>query len=100
LFYLPNPLPGQGVEAPDDRVMSLWLADLGVNWLLAKEQRKTDRRDRRQTRRREKQVRHEIDGPARRRDFEEERAEDAVSEAAQEEARRIMAEALERAGVE
>ena len=74
----------------------MWLADLGVNWLLAKEQRKTDRRDRRQTRRREKQVRHEIDGPARRR---EPKVEVMVSEAAQAEARRRLAEALEWAGV-
>ena len=75
--------------------MPLWLADLGVNWLLQKEQRKTERADRRQTRRREKKVRREIDGPVQR----QEREEDAVSEAAQAEARRIMREALERAGV-
>jgi hypothetical protein len=76
--------------------MSLWLADLGVNWLIAKEQRKVDRRDRRDQRRREKALRHEIDGPVRRR---EPKLEDAVSEAAQAEARRRLAEALERAGV-
>jgi len=92
-------LHGYGVETHDDMVMSLWLADLGVNWLMAKEQRKTERADRRQTRRREKHLRHEIDGPVRRRDAKAERMEDAVSEAAQAEARRRLAEALERAGV-
>jgi len=79
--------------------MSLWLADLGVNWLIAKDRRKTDRADRRQTRRREKTIRHEIDGPVERREPRTERIEDAVSEAAKEEARRRLAEALERAGV-
>ena len=79
--------------------MSLWLADLGVNWLLAKDRRKVDRRDRRQTRRREKALRHEIDGPVRRREVQDQRGDDAVSEAAQAEARRRLAEALERAGV-
>ena len=74
----------------------MWLADLGVNGLLQKEQRKAERMDRRQTRRREKMLRHEIDGPAQRR---EPRKEVIVSEAAQAEARRILAEALERAGV-
>jgi len=88
-------LHGYGVETHDDMVMSLWLADLGVNWVIAKEQRKVDRRDRRDQRRREKQLRHEIDGSVRRR----EPIKNAVSEAAQAEARRIMAEALERAGV-
>ena len=92
-------LHGFGVEVHDDMVMSLWLADLGVNWLISKDRRKAERQDRRQTRRREKTLRQAIDGPARRRDLEEERAEDAVSETAKAEARRIMAEALERAGV-
>ena len=85
-------LHGYGVETHDDMVMSLWLADLGLNWLLAKEQRKTERQDRRQTRRREKTLRYEIDGPVGRREAIVERSEDPVSEAAQ-------AEALERAGV-
>jgi len=88
-------LHGYGVETHDDLVMSLWLADLGVNWLIAKDRRKAERQDRRQTRRREKTLRNEIDGPAQR----QERVEDAVSEAAKAEARRIMAEALERARV-
>jgi len=79
--------------------MSLWLADLGVNGLMAKEQRKAERADRRQTRRREKQLRHEIDSPVRWREPKAEPLKDAVSEAAQAEARRIMAAALERAGV-
>jgi len=92
-------LHGHGVETHDDLVMSLWLADLGVNWLMAKEQRKVDRRDRRDQRRREKAIRHEIDSPVGRREAEDQQVEDAVSEAAQAEARRIMAEALERAGV-
>ena len=56
-------LHGYGVETHDDLVMSLWLADLGVNWLMAKEQRKVDRRDRRDQRRREKTLRQEIDLP-------------------------------------
>ena len=103
-FFIPSParfteLHGYGVETHDDLVMSLWLADLGVNWLMTKEQRKVDRRDRRQTRRREKQVRREIDGPVRRREPRAERVEDAISEAAKAEARRRLAEALERAGV-
>ena len=92
-------LHGYGVETHDDLVMSLWLADLGVNWVIAKEQRKTERQDRRQTRRREKTIRQEIDGPVERREPKAERTEDAVSEAAQAEARRRLAEALERAGV-
>ena len=57
-----------------------------------------DRRDRRGQRRRAKQVQREIDGPVRRRETRAKQVEDAVSEAAQAEARRIMAEALERAG--
>ena len=77
----------------------MWLADLGVNGLMAKEQRKVERQDRRQTRRREKQMRREIDGPAQRREAKTGRIEEKVSEAAQAEARRIMTEALERAGV-
>ena len=72
------------------------MADLGVNWLMAKEQRKVDRRDRRDQRRRAKQVQREIDGPAQRR---EPKAEVMVSEEAKEEARRRLTEALERAGV-
>jgi len=75
------------------------LVDLGVNGLLAKEQRKAERADRRQTRRREKQLRREVDASVGRREPKTERTDDAVSEAAQAEARRIMAEALERAGV-
>ena len=79
--------------------MSLWLADLGVNGLIQKEQRKVDRRDRRDQRRREKALRQAIDGPVRRREAKIERMEDAVSEEAKEEARRRLAEALEQAGV-
>jgi len=91
---LPNPLRERpAVDARDDRVMSLWLADLGVNGLMAKEQRKVDRRDQR---RREKQLRQEIDGLAQRR---EPRMEVMVSETAQAEARRRLTEALERAGM-
>ena len=92
-------LHGYGVETHDDLVMSLWLADLGVNWLMAKEHRKTERADRRQTRRREKSLRREIDGPAQRREPKVEPSEEKVSEAAKEEARRRLAEALERAGM-
>jgi len=100
-LFLPNPrFERHGVEARDDRGLSLWLADLGVNGLLAKEQRKTDRQDRRKTRRREKELRHEIDGPVQRREPRAEQSEDAVSETAQAEARRILGEALEWAGVE
>ena len=62
-----------GVEAHDDLVMSLWLAYLGVNWLMAKEQRIAEHADRRQKRRREKTMRQEIDGPARRREPEDHR---------------------------
>ena len=99
LLFLPNPLPEPpAVEAHDDRVMSLGLADLGINWLIAKEQRKAERQDRRDQRRREKRVQHEIDGPVGRREAKAEHV-GGVSEAAQAEARRIMAEALERAGV-
>ena len=89
-------LHGYGVETHDDRVMSLWLADLGVNGLLQKERRKAERADRRHQRRREKTLRHEIDGPVERR---EAKAEVMVSEAAQAEARRRLDRALERAGV-
>ena len=92
-------LHGYGVETHDDLVMSLWLADLGVYGLIAKDRRKTERQDRRQQRRREKRVRYEIDGPVERREPKMERMEDAVSEVAQAEARRILAEALDRAGV-
>ena len=95
-FSLPNPPERHDVKAHDDRVMSLWLADLGVNWLIAKERRKSDCQDRRHQRRREKTLQREIDGPAQR---QEPKAEVTVSEAAQEEARRRLAEALERAGV-
>jgi len=89
-------LHGYGVETHDDLVMSLWLADLGVNWLLQKEQRKAERQDRRQARRRQKTLRHEIDGPVRGR---EAKVEVMVSEEAMAEARRRLAEALEMAGV-
>jgi len=95
-LFMPNPPEHHSVEAHDDLMMSLWLADLGVNGLMAKEQRKTERQDRRQTRRREKMIRHEIDGPVRR---QEPKVEVMVSEAAKEEARRRLTEALERAGV-
>ena len=79
--------------------MSLWLADLGVNGLLQKDRRKADRQYRRQARRREKELGREIDGPVEQRKSRVEQVEDAVSEAAKAEARRIMGEALERAGV-
>ena len=98
---MPNPHLSKihDVEACDDLVMLLWLADLGVNGLIAKEQRKTDRRDRRDQRRRAKQVPREIDGPVRRREAKDQRIENAVSETAQAEAQRILGQALERAGV-
>jgi len=89
-----------GVDAHDVLVMSLGLADLGVNGLLAKDRRIAERADRRKTRRRAKQVQREIDGPVERREAKGKQVEDAVSEAAKEEARRILAEALERVGVE
>ena len=66
---------------------------------MTKDHRKAERADRRQTRRREKTLRHEIDGPVRRREAKAEKMEDAVSEAAQAEARRIFAEALRKAGM-
>ena len=65
---LPNPSQTPCRRSRDDRMISLWLADLGVNGLIAKEQRKAERADHRQSRRREKQVRREIDGPVRRRE--------------------------------
>ena len=100
LCSLPDRLTGcHGVEVHDDRVMFLWLADLAVNGLLAKDRRKAEREDRRYQRRREKTLRQAIDGPAGRREPKTEPDENAVSDEAKEEARQRLAEALERAGV-
>ena len=87
------------MKAHDDLVMSLWLADFGVNWLIQKERSKTEREDRRQTRRREKKARREIDEPVQRREPKVERTEDSVSDVAKAEARRRLEQALERSGV-
>lgn len=42
-----NELHGYGVEDHDDTVMSLWLNDIGVNWLLTKEENRRKREEKR-----------------------------------------------------
>jgi len=62
VFYdiLFNEFYGFGVEEHDDIVMATWFADLGVNWLIQKEQRRRQRKKRKMDRK-QKRVEQEAE---------------------------------------
>lgn len=58
-----NELHGYGSETHDDTVMSLWLANLGVTWLVNKHRRRKEREDKRVAKNTEDRVRGYLEEP-------------------------------------